>query len=225
MENYKNIKYIIENNLINISIRQLRRKAKELFTKNDLAVKRIKNKKRLNEYLINIDSLGKFQRIRAIKKTIPKTITNDSSKRIVQNHYNTNISINIKSSDIAKFGNYDYDYNDFIAKTIFKKLGMDLYYAIEQEEKAVNHFHLHIGLKRGSCSLEVVKNEIEDLLYQSFYISNEEYKDRSGNNRKVIYVENMISDYANREYLKKGSDHLGGIIPTFLTVKKRINVA
>ncbi len=82
MNNFKTIKYIIKNKLLDFSIRHLRRKAKELFTKNDLAVKRIKNKKGLNEYLIDIDSLGKFQRIRAPKKT--KTITNDSSKRAQQ---------------------------------------------------------------------------------------------------------------------------------------------
>lgn len=225
MNNFKTIKYIIENKLLDFSIRHLRRKAEELLSKGDTTVKLIKNSNNRNKYLIDINSLSKFQRIRAPKKVIPKTITNDSSKRIVQNHYDTNISINIKSDDNAKFGNYDYSYNKFIVETIFHSLKLNLYYIIEKENEFINHHHIHIGLKRGDRSLEQIKSEIEEILYNMFYISNEEYKDRSGNNRKVIYVENMISDYANREYLKKGSDHLGGIIPTFLTVKKRINAA
>ena len=141
MKNFKNIKYIIENKLLDLGIRQLRRRVKELFIKNDIAVKRIINKKNLDEYLIDLNFLEKFQRKRAPKKTVSKPISeknNSEVKREIQNTYNTNISINIKSDDVAKFGNYDY--NDFIARTIFKKLGMDLYYVIEKEEKKCQSF-------------------------------------------------------------------------------------
>lgn len=168
MKNFKNIKYIIENKLLDLGLRQLRRRVKELFIKNDIAVKRIINKKNLDEYLIDLNFLEKFQRKRAPKKTVSKPISeknNSEVKREIQNPYNTNISINIKSDDVAKFGNYDYDYNDFIARTIFKKLGMDLYYVIEKEEKNVNHFHLHLGLKRGNLSIGEIRKKIEELLY------------------------------------------------------------
>ena len=53
MKNFKNIKYIIENKLLDLGLRQLRRRVKELFIKNDIAVKRIINKKNLDEYLID----------------------------------------------------------------------------------------------------------------------------------------------------------------------------
>ena len=227
MKNFKNIKYIIENKLLDLGLRQLRRRVKELFIKNDIAVKRIINKKNLDEYLIDLNFLEKFQRKRAPKKTVSKPISeknNSEVKREIQNPYNTNISINIKSDDVAKFGNYDYDYNDFIARTIFKKLGMDLYYVIEKEEKNVNHFHLHLGLKRGNLSIGKIRKKIEELLYNHFYISDEIFTDSSGCQRTIIYVEEMISDYANRNYIGKGVDRLGGIIPTFLPVKKRLNV-
>ncbi|MGV0978421.1 hypothetical protein [Empedobacter falsenii] len=228
MKQFKKIKYIIENRLLDLSIRHLRRKAKELLSKDDPTVKLIKNSNNRTEYLIDINFLEKFQRKRAPKKTESKPINeknNSVTKREIQNPYDTNISINIKYDDIAKFGNYDYDYNDFIARTIFKKLGMDLYYAIEQEEKAVNHFHLHLGLKRGNLTIRDIRKSIEKILFDNFYISDEIFTDSSGCQRTIIYVEEMISDCANRNYISKGVDRLGGIIPTFLTVKKRINVA
>lgn len=227
MKNFKNIKYIIENKLLDLGLRQLRRRVKELFIKNDIAVKRIINKKNLDEYLIDLNFLEKFQRKRAPKKTVSKPISeknNSEVKREIQNPYNTNISINIKSDDVAKFGNYNYQYNEFIATTINEKLNMDLYFVVEQEEKSINHFHLHIGLDRGNLTIRDIRNKIEDILFNNFYISNEIFTDSSGCRRTIIYVEEMISDYANRNYIGKGVDRLGGIIPTFLTVKKRLNV-
>lgn len=227
MKNFKNIKYIIENKLLDLGLRQLRRRVKELFIKNDIAVKRIINKKNLDEYLIDLNFLEKFQRKRAPKKTVSKPISeknNSEVKREIQNPYNTNISINIKSDDVAKFGNYNYQYNEFIATTINEKLNMDLYFVVEQEEKSINHFHLHIGLDRGNLTIRDIRNKIEDILFNNFYISNEIFTDSSGCQRTIIYVEEMISDYANRNYIGKGVDRLGGIIPTFLPVKKRLNV-
>lgn len=221
MNNFKTIKYIIENKLLDLSIRHLRRKAKELLSKGDTTVKLIKNSNNRNKYLIDINSLSKFQRIRAHKKIQSKCITkeNDSSKkRIIKNKYDTCIAINIKSDDVAFNNTYDYDYNVFMAQTIFKKLNKNLYYFIEQEEQSINHFHLHIALERGNLSIGNLKSKIEELLYDNFNISNDDYTDRFGGNRKVLYVENMFSDYANREYLGKGTDRLGGIKPTFLSI-------
>lgn len=220
MKNFKNIKYIINNELLNISIRQLRRRAKELLSVDDKAVKVIKNSYNRDEYLIDIHFLNKFQRIRAPKKIISKTITNSSSIKVIKNHYDTNISINIKSDDIAYSNTYDYNYNDFIANEIFKTVNKDIYYVIEKECLNTNHFHLHIGLRRGASTLKEVKNKIKDLLFNKLLISNNNYTDNSKNIRKVLYVENMVSDLANRQYLAKGDDHLGGIIPKFLTTKK-----
>lgn len=101
MKNFKNIKYIIENKLLDLGLRQLRRRVKELFIKNDIAVKRIINKKNLDEYLIDLNFLEKFQRKRAPKKTVSKPISeknNSEVKREIQNPYNTNISINTRSA-------------------------------------------------------------------------------------------------------------------------------
>ncbi|MDM1299856.1 hypothetical protein HXZ94_15275 [Empedobacter falsenii] len=224
MNKFKNINYLVDNQLIDLSIRQIRRRAKELYELNDQSVISISNNTNRPEYRIDINQLNKFHRIREKKKSIKNSPKESGTKKII-NVYDTNICINIKSDDVGLQNHYDYEYNKFIAETLFRSLKVDLYYVIEQEDKTVNHFHLHMGIKRGSNSIEDVKNKIEELLYRSFYISNEAYKDHSGSNRKVIYVEDMISDFANREYLKKGSDHLGGIIPTFLTVKKRLNIA
>lgn len=211
MNNFKTIKYIIENKLLDLSIRHLRRKAGELLSKGDTTVKLIKNLNNRNKYLIDINSLSKFQRIRAHKKIQSKWIAkeNDSSKRrIILNPYDTSISINIKYNDVSKTGNYDYEYNKFLAETIFQKLNKDIYYSIEREDSSLNHFHLHIGLKRGKSSLQTIKKSIENLLWENFLISNDNFTDHSRDRRSILYVENMISDYAHREYISKGSDKI-----------------
>ncbi|MFV0188663.1 MULTISPECIES: hypothetical protein [Empedobacter] len=226
MKHYKNIKYLIQNGLIDLGLRQVKRRAKELFSVSDPSVKFNKNSKNINEYLIDLNFLEKFQRKRAPKKTVSKPISeknNSEVKREIQNPYNTNISINIKSDDIAKFSIYDYKYNDFIARTIFNELNMDLYFVVEQEEKSVNHFHLHLGLDRGNLTIRDIRNKIEDILFNNFYISNEVYTDSFGCQKSIIYVEEMISDFANRQYIGKGVDKLGGVVPNFLTVKKSLN--
>lgn len=73
-----------------------------------------------------------------------------------------------------------------------------------------------MGLKRGKSSLQTIKKSIENLLWENFLIRNDNFTDYSRERRSILYIENMISDYAHREYASKGSDKLGYMKLTFL---------
>ena len=210
MNNYKTVTYVYNNNLTDFSIRHLRRRIKELYEEGNKSVIY------RGHYLIDISNIKKLLgRIRSPKKTSKKNnIINP-----VKTKFNINISINIKSDDVAFSSNYNEEYYHYIALRIFDTLNSNCYYIIEKDR---SNFHLHMG-----CSTKqhknVVKNQILKLMKDEFDIQNKHYYSNNGEKRECIYVEDMIDDYANRNYIGKGSDHLGGIPPIFLNVDSSLN--
>ena len=219
MNNYKTIKYLIEQLLIEISERHARRKAHQLYKNSDPDVIVIKNDKGLSQYLIHLNGISKFQRKR--KKTenkYPKILYFDLRKipkPVIK--YDINICLNFKSGASS----YDQSFYQYVAKSIFELTNKDMYFVIEKDSES--YFHLHIGME-GLNEFKDIKSKIQEYLWDTLYLKNEVYH-TNGEPKRTIYIEPMVSDYANRAYLSKGDDDLGGVKPIFLYGNPHKNVA
>ncbi|MDM1523911.1 hypothetical protein HX088_11600 [Empedobacter sp. 225-1] len=137
MKEYKPIRYFVENNLIEISGRQLKRNALKAFNSgcNYVIQSLTKNNKIQYEILVDeIVRIGERKRKPKESKKPVKIIKEFESK--TSRNYITVVTINFKDTSDVLF------YDDLVLKFFEYSKTEDMYYSIEIDDDGYTHAHL-----------------------------------------------------------------------------------
>lgn len=199
MDNFYPTKHFINNNLTTLGERQLRRNASKAHNQGAKYVRKIKNARGHDKWMIDANFFHLIgERERNPKKNIqskPKI----SPKN--KNHFGTEVSLNFKDS-------CDYDYYQHIAEIFHDRTGIDIVYKIEREFDSEYSNHLHMGVATFDKKkvTEVMKNIVEDYLNRS----------TSSRFNTFLSINEMIDDKSFIGYISKGYDGLGGDFPEYI---------
>ena len=198
MDNFKPTKYFVENNLITISDRHLRRKCKAYYENENVNyIKRSKNKNNSDLWLIEESSIHLIgKRIRK-KKQDPKP----------ESYFNTEVSINFNDRS-------DYAFYSTIVKLFRECTNFDLVYKIEKTSDNNYSYHLHMGV---NGSVKTVKQHIEYIVKQILQRNcNKYYEKKTGEHKSSVRVRKLVDEDAFVDYISKGYDRLGGDFPIYV---------
>lgn len=136
MKEYKPIKYFVENNLIEISGRQLKRNASKAFIsgcKYVIQSLTLNNKIQYEILVDEIERIGKRKRKPKQSKKPVKIIKEFESK--TSRNYITVVTINFKDTSDVVF------YDDLVLKFFEYSKTEDIYYSIEVDDDGYTHAH------------------------------------------------------------------------------------
>jgi len=233
MKNYKPIKYFIDNEITNLSAKQIKRNIKNELNKNNDNVRIVLNSKNRLQYEIDLNNTGNLLN-RKYKNKSKHIINGDrpnyislkrdykddfyeseshlKGKKKCKNHYNVEVTINLKYLNYKgqKIENlYDKKVYQFIVDKIIEKHS-DLMYQIERDK--YKNYHLHLGI---NACIKDVKKSIMNIMYDNFgYFNNEFYNSIDNEKELAIKISPMIDEKLYLKYISKGNDGLGGCLPT-----------
>ncbi|MFV0188493.1 hypothetical protein OBK29_00900 [Empedobacter falsenii] len=195
MNNYKPIKYFVENGLSELGERQLRRRALQAYRNGEEYVELGKTENGKNLYLIDETRINEF----AIRIRKPK------SKKNIENYFNIEVSVNFND-------NSDHAYYSEIVSLFRHYTGYDLVYKIESGGKYDNHLHMGIH-----GSYRVVRKYINFILNNILQRKcNKFYDSSTGEHKSSLRIRKIIDEEAFVDYISKGYDRLGGDLPIYL---------
>ena len=152
MDNFFPTKHFIENNLTTLGERQLRRNASKAYNQGAKYVRKTKNARGHDKWMIGERERNPKKNIQSKPKISPKN----------KNHFGTEVSLNFKDR-------CDYDYYQHIAETFHDRTGIDVVYKIEREFDSEYSNHLHMGVATFDTKkvTEVMTYIVEDYLNRS----------------------------------------------------------
>lgn len=194
--------FFIQTGIIDLSIDQIRRRARNLEKEGSLLVEKKKNNRGSWEWFIDTAGIFIFERIRKKKKTDEfKLSSNEALARNIHPEtmpvgnidYRIEISINFKEE-------YDDNYYEYFVKQFFVRNQANLYFKIEKDKDGYNHLHI------GTCGiLEDVKLIINHIVSKILNQKNDFYlKEFYGKHISTnVNIQPLEDNFKFQQYLKK----------------------